>query len=125
MIRSDAEHDAVVECEDPHQVVVAPPGTGKTFVSIRLAAAIGEQIPAHARVLLLSFSRQARSQLEREAARQLTPLQRRSIEITSSHRLCCQAVPAYRRCLGPPDALDAGSSRRRHLALKATSPDGW
>lgn len=124
-MRSDDAHDAVVACRDPHQLVVAPPGTGKTYVSIRVAAAIGDELPNHARVLLLTFSRQARSQLEREAARQLTPAQRQRIEITNYHRLCWQTVSAYRRCLQLPPGFDVGSSRRREQALKACSPDGW
>ena len=124
-MRPDADHDAVVACSDAHQVVVAPPGTGKTYVSIRLAAAIGEQLPDHARTLLLTFSRQARSQLEREAARQLTRQQRKRVEITNYHRLCWQAVQAYQRCLELPNILDVGSSRRRQNALKLASPDGW
>lgn len=115
----------MVACREAHQVVVAPPGTGKTYLSIRAAAAVGEELPDHARVLLLTFSRQARSQLEREAARQLSTEQRRRIEITNYHRLCWQAVNAYRRCLGLPQELDVGSSRRRQAALRAASPEGW
>jgi len=124
-MRSDPAHDAIIACTERHQVVVAPPGTGKTHVAIRLAGVLGEQLPEYARVLLLTFSRQARSQLEREARRQLTSQQRGQIEITNYHRFCSQAVNAYKRALGLPDTLDLGSSRRRGLALKASSPDGW
>ena len=123
--RPDAEHDAVVACRERHQVVVAPPGTGKTYVSVRLAAALAVGLAPHARVLLLTFSRQARAQLEREAGRQLAPALRARIEVTNYHRLCWQAVQAYRRVLGLPDELDVGSSRRRATALKAASAQGW
>jgi DNA helicase-2/ATP-dependent DNA helicase PcrA len=123
--RPDAEHDAVVACRERHQVVVAPPGTGKTYVSVRLAGALAAELAPHARVLLLTFSRQARAQLEREAARQLAPALRARIEVTNYHRLCWQAVQAYRRVLGLPDELDVGSSRRRATALKAASAEGW
>jgi superfamily I DNA/RNA helicase len=124
-MRLDSEHEAVVACPERHQVIVAPPGTGKTFLSIRLAATIATTLPAHARVLLLTFSRQARSQLEREAARQLRREQRAQIEITNYHRLAWQAVMAYRRCLGLPDVLDVGSSKRRAAALRAACPEGF
>jgi DNA helicase-2/ATP-dependent DNA helicase PcrA len=123
--RPDAEHDAVVACRKRHQVVVAPPGTGKTYVSVRVAGALADEIAPHARVLLLTFSRQARAQLEREAARQLAPALRARIEVTNYHRLCWQAVQAYRRLLGLPDVLDVGSSGRRAAALKTASADGW
>ena len=123
--RPDAEHDAVLACQERHQVVVAPPGTGNTYVSVRLAGALAEELAPHARVLLLTFSRQARGQLEREAARQLAPALRARVEVTNYHRLCWQAVQAYRRLLGLPDVLDVGSSRRRAAALKAASADGW
>ena len=125
VMRSDAEHDAIIACPAEHQLVVAPPGTGKTFLSIRLAASIAAALPDHARVLLLTFSRQARSQLEREAAYQLTREQRARIEITNYDRLAWQAVMAYRRCLGLPDVLDIGSSRRRATALRDGCPDGF
>ena len=123
--RADAEHDAVVACRERRQIVVAPPGTGKTYVSVRLAGALAADLAPHSRVLLLTFSRQARAQLEREAARQLAPGLRVRIEVTNYHRLCWQAVQAYRRALGLPDELDVGSSRRRAAALKAASAEGW
>jgi superfamily I DNA/RNA helicase len=123
--RFDAEHDAIIACPAHHQLVVAPPGTGKTFLSIRLAATITAELPEHARVLLLTFSRQARSQLESEAARQLTREQRARIEITNYHRLAWQAVTAYRRCLDLPDVLDIGSSKRRAAALREGCPEGF
>ena len=69
--RPDAEHDAVLACPERHQVVVAPPGTGKTLRLGPLGGALADELAPHARVLLLTFSRQARGQLEREAARQL------------------------------------------------------
>jgi len=113
----------VVACNERQQVVVAPPGTGKTHLSVRLAGHLGPSLAAHQRVLLLTFSRQARAQLEREAARQLTREQRSRIEITNYHRLCWQAVGAYRRTLGLPETLDVGSSKRRANVLRAVSAD--
>lgn len=123
--RPDAAHDAVLACTASHQVVVAPPGTGKTYLAVRLAATIAEGLPPHARVLVLTFSREARSQLEREAQRQLSSETRGRLEITNYHRLAWQAVRAYRRCLQLPDDLDIGSRKRRIKALQAASPAGY
>lgn len=122
-LRPDADHDAVCASRVRHQLVVAPPGTGKTTVSVRLAAELLPELDAHARVLLLTFSNQARAQLEREAARQLRPAARSRIEITNYHRFLLQGVAAYRRALGLAERLDLGSSRRRKEALEGVDRD--
>ena len=75
------------------------------------------------RVLVLTFSNQARTQLEREARRQLTPEQRRRIEVSNYHRFFWRAVLAYRRLLGLPMELDIGSSKRRFEAFAAEIGD--
>jgi superfamily I DNA/RNA helicase len=124
-MRIDAAHEAVAACQDRHQLVVAPPGTGKTHIAVRLAGLMAAELPLHSRVLLLTFSREARSQLEREAARQLSPECRRGIEITNYHRLFSQGINAYKRVLGLPDVIDVGSTRRRSKALRQASEDGW
>jgi superfamily I DNA/RNA helicase len=122
-LRPDADHDAVCVSRVRHQLVVAPPGTGKTTVSVRLAAELLPELDAHARVLLLTFSNQARTQLEREAARQLQPAARSRIEITNYHRFLLRGVAAYRRALGLAERLDLGSSRRRKEALEPVDRD--
>lgn len=122
-LRSDSDHDAVCASEARHLLVVAPPGTGKTCLSIRLAAHLAPDLPPHARVLLLTFSNQARSQLEREAARQLAPHQRRRVEVTNYHRFFWREVLAYRRALGLPFAVDMGSRTRRLRALQRVDAD--
>jgi superfamily II DNA or RNA helicase len=70
----DPDHDAVYESAETRQVVVAPPGTGKTHVAVRLAGRLTTSLALHERVLLLTFSNQARVQLEDEAARRLRPV---------------------------------------------------
>lgn len=122
-LRVDVDHDAVCASRVRHQLVVAPPGTGKTAVSARLAAALLPQLAPEARVLILTFSNQARTQLEREAARQLTPVIRSRIEISNYHRFFLQGVSAYRRALGLADRLDIGSATRRQAALEAENRD--
>ncbi|MDO8184695.1 ATP-dependent helicase [Conexibacter sp. JD483] len=122
-MRTDPKHDAVLECTERHQIVLAPPGAGKTHVSVRLAGHLASTLPGHSRVLLLTFSRQARSQLEREAAAQLPSQVRQRVEITNYHRLFWTAVRSYRRLLDLPMALDIGSRRRRGEALARASPE--
>lgn len=102
--------------------MTAPPGTGKTFLSVRLAGHLASQLAPWEHILLLTFSTQARTQLEREAAQQLAPEIRRRIEITNYHRFFWQGVNAYRRPLGLPVHPDIGSRRRRELALKRGHP---
>jgi DNA helicase-2/ATP-dependent DNA helicase PcrA len=123
-LRPDPDHDAVCASHDRHQVVIAPPGTGKTYLSVRLAGELapGLTSPA-AQVLVVTFSNQARTQLEREAVRQLTPATRQRIEITNYHRFFWHAVLAHRRALGLPMRIDIGSHARRMQALAAVGPD--
>lgn len=116
--RQDPDHDAVLDSGARHLVVTAPPGTGKTHLSVRLAGRLAPTLPTGSRVLLLTFSTQARTQLEREAARQLTPELRRRVEITNYHRFFWHGVLAYRRALGLPMRLDIGSRQRREEALR-------
>lgn len=73
-------------------------------------------------MLLLTFSTQARTQLEREAARQLTAKLRRKVEITNYHRFFWQQVLAYRRAMGLPMRIEIGSRRQRVAALKRACP---
>lgn len=116
-IRPDPEHDAVCSSAGRHLLVTAPPGTGKTFLSVRLASELTTRLPSYARVLLLTFSNQARTQLEREAVRQMPPHLRRRVEITNYHRFFWSHVLSYARALGLPQRLDIGSRKRRNSAL--------
>jgi hypothetical protein len=118
VIRPDPDHDAVCASDANHLLVTAPPGTGKTFLTIRLAGQLAPELPVNSQVLVLTFSNQARTQLEREAARQLPRDLRRRVEVTNYHRFFWRAVNSYRRALGLPMALDLGSRKRRVEALR-------
>ena len=118
MIRQDDDHDAVCSSKAKHLLITAPPGTGKTYLTVRLAGQLAPQLPVGAAALVLTFSNQARTQLEREAARQLTPDLRRSVEIANYHSFFWRAINMYRRALGLPETLDIGSRRRRLEALR-------
>lgn len=118
-LRADADHEAVCAAEGRHLLVVAPPGTGKTAVAVRVAGTIAPSLSPEARVLLVTFSNQARVQLEREAARQLSPELRRRVEVVNYHGFFRREVWAYRRALGLPLNAQMTSWRGRREALKA------
>jgi UvrD/REP helicase N-terminal domain/UvrD-like helicase C-terminal domain len=118
-LRDDSDHDALCASGAAHVLVVAPPGTGKTAVSVRLAGTIVPDLAPESRVLLVTFSNQARVQLEHEAARQLRPELRRQVEVANYHGFFRREVWAYRRALGLPLRSEMTSWRRRLEALKA------
>ena len=119
MARPDPEHDAVCASPARHLLVTAPPGTGKTFLTIRLASQIVPRLQPESQVLVVTFSNQARTQLEREAAIRLHPDVRRRVHVTNYHCFFWRAVCSYRRALGLPMEIDVGSRKRRVLALRA------
>ena len=118
-LRPDPDHDAVCSGDGRHLVVVAPPGTGKTCLSIRLGGVLAAPLRPEQRVLLLTFSNQARVQLEKEAARQLTPELRGRVDVTNYHRFFYRAVRAYLRALDLPLTADLWSSESRYKAIAA------
>src|SRR5512143_915685 len=118
VLRRDDDHDRVCESTGKHVLVVAPPGTGKTYLSVRLAGVIAPTLAASERVLLITFSNQARVRLEDEAARQLAHGVRERVEVTNYHRFFWRAVRSYRRALGLPATLQIGSRARRMRALE-------
>lgn len=122
-LRADPDHDAVCEAEGRHLLVVAPPGTGKTALSVRLAGTIAPDLRAEARVLLVTFSNQARVQLEQEAARQLSTALRRRIEVVNYHGFFRREVWAYRRTLGLPLQAQMTSWRGRRDVLKVADAE--
>lgn len=107
-ISRDPDQEAVLVDEAPRLLVEAPPGSGKTFTAVRLIArdvGAGRVNPAQ-RVLVLTFSRAARAQLERYAQELLTPEQRARAEITNYHSFFWQRIWQYRQALGLPLELD-------------------
>jgi hypothetical protein len=123
--RSDPDHDAVCASTATHRVIVAPPGTGKTHLAVRLAGSLVHTLPGGpvpnsttgARVLLLTFSNQARSQLEREADWQLSKSVQQRVVITNYHALFWSAVRAHRRALGLPQHVDVVRMSTRKAAF--------
>src|SRR6185312_5069489 len=83
----DADQEAVLADDSSCLLVEAPPGSGKTRTAIRLLARdieVGRVGPTQ-RALVLTFSRNARAQLDRYAEEILSPTQRGLTEITNYH----------------------------------------
>jgi superfamily I DNA/RNA helicase len=105
-IYSDAEQEAVLADDSARLLVVAPPGSGKTWSAVRLVARdidAGRVGPSQ-RVLILTFSRAARAQLDLNA-QALTTEQRARAEISNYHSFFWQKIWQYRRALGLPVEL--------------------
>lgn len=117
MIRRDYEQDQILASRARHLLVIAPPGTGKTFSAIRLAAQVANQIADHERVLVLTFSNQARAELHREARRLMAPAITHKVEIRNYHQLFREKVWAYRFALGLRQDLQLISEGERIAAL--------
>ncbi len=120
-VRADPEQERVLASPARHLVVVAPPGTGKTSLAARLAAERARGIGEHQRVLLLTFSNQARSELEREVASHVPTALRRRVEVTNYHRFFWGLTLRYRRVLELPELLTIVSSRRREAVIRGAT----
>ena len=93
MIFDQAQEDVLAD-EHDCLLVEAPPGSGKTHTAVRLVARDidAARIGPTQRALVLTFSRNARSQLDSYAAELLTPSQRARTEITNYHAWFWQKV---------------------------------
>ena len=108
MLSEDAEQAAVLRDGSLRLLITAPPGSGKTFTALRLAARDIEAGHVHPtqRILLLTFSLQARAQLEAYAARLLTQEQLALVEVTNYHAWFWRKVRQFRSSLGLPLELE-------------------
>lgn len=117
---SDAGQEAVLADGSRRLLVEAPPGSGKTWTAVRLVARdidAGLVGPTQ-RVLVLTFSRNARAQIEGYARELLTHEQRLRTEITNYHSWFWAKVSQYRMSLGLPldTALVMDAHRRQDVA---------
>ena len=103
-IYRDDEQEAVLADESPRLLVESPPGSGKTFTAVRLLARDVDagRVSSAQRVLVLTFSRAARAQLDRYAQQLLSPEQRSRAEITNYHSFFWSKIWQYRTTLGLP-----------------------
>lgn len=114
MLSEDVEQAAVLGDDSRRLLITAPPGSGKTLTALRLAARdldAGRVGPTQ-RVLLLTFSLQARAQLEGYAARLLSPQQLALLEITNYHAWFWRKVWQFRSSLGLPLELELSTEAK-------------
>jgi superfamily I DNA/RNA helicase len=115
----DADQQSIIESTVSHLVVTAPPGTGKTLTAALAATHAAGTIAEHERVLIMTFSNQARAQINREVRRVAPPTMRTRIVVTNYHQFSWHGLSSYRRALALPESLRLVSRRRRLAILRA------
>jgi superfamily I DNA/RNA helicase len=124
---SDASQEAVLADGSRRLLVEAPPGSGKTWTAVRLVARDVDAglVGPTQRALMLTFSRNARAQIEGYARELLTDDQRRRTEITNYHSWFWAKVSQYRMSLGLPlDTTLVMDAQRRHDVAAAMETEG-
>lgn len=121
MLSSDPEQDAVLGDRAQRLLITAPPGSGKTVTAVRLAARdIDDDVVGPTqRALVLTFSLQARAQLEGYAKDLLSPGQRKRIEITNYHAWFWSKVRQFRSSLRLPLELELATEGQHHADVLA------
>lgn len=117
MLSDDREQEAVLGDLSQRLLITAPPGSGKTMTAVRLAARDVENgaVGPTQRVLVVTFSLQARAQLEEYAREALGPEQRQRIEITNYHAWYWAKVQQFRSAIGLPLELELATQSQHEI----------
>jgi superfamily I DNA/RNA helicase len=117
----DADQEAVLADEAPCLLIEAPPGSGKTYTAIRLIARDIDsgRIGPTQRALVLTFSRNARAQLDGYASEILSAEQRSRAEITNYHSWFWAKLSQFQMSLGLPADLEIASDAQRDEEVRA------
>jgi superfamily I DNA/RNA helicase len=117
----DTDQEAVLADESSCLLVEAPPGSGKTRTAFRLRARAVEvgRVGSTQRALVLTFSRNARAQLDRYAEEILSPAQRERTEITNYHSWFWSKVDQYHMSLGLPEKIEIATQKQRRDDVSA------
>lgn len=106
-------------------LVEAPPGTGKTFLGVILAASCLRHrlLPDDSKVLFLTFSKNARIQIEHQQSRLISQQiisqeEKRRIEISNYHSFFLQCLKKRKALWGVKGKLRVGSIKERVGKLK-------
>ncbi len=115
MLSEDPDQQAALADAAQHLLITAPPGSGKTVSAILLAARDidNDVVGPTQRVLILTFSLEARAQLEAYAKDLLSPEQRARMEITNYHAWFWTKVRQFRSSLGLPLEIEL-TTRQQH-----------
>jgi superfamily I DNA/RNA helicase len=104
-------------------IVEAPPGAGKTLLSVLCAKKLIEtrSIDVNQEVLLMTFSRNARAQLDKEAETVFASDREKlkQIEITNFHSFFLKYVWSYRSYLGLPLELNLVWPQKRQKQIRS------
>jgi superfamily I DNA/RNA helicase len=116
ILSDDPDQESVLADVGQRLLITAPPGSGKTLTAVRLVARDVDagRIGPTQRALVLTFSLQARAQLDRYATQLLVPDQRRRTEITNYHSWFWQKIRQFRSSLGLPAELDLATESEHH-----------
>lgn len=117
--RPDPEQQAVLDDQSLRLLVEAPPGSGKTRTAVLLARRdidSGRVGPTQ-RVLVLTFSRNARAQLQGYADGLMNADQRRRCLITNFHAFFADKVLQHRTSLGLPAGAELCTNAQRERDL--------
>jgi superfamily I DNA/RNA helicase len=124
IISHDSDQKNIVNCRDNVILVEASPGSGKTVTGVLYAQSIvdkglnkGKKLRPNQKVLFLTFSKNARAELQIEADRIFSKETHKRVEITNFHSFFRQKVWAFRTYLGLPLDLEIISPEERYNSL--------
>lgn len=109
------------ESDAERVLVLGGPGSGKTQVALLLARRLIDQDPGGRRVLLLTFSRAATSELTKRAPTVLPDDATSRIEVTTFHGFAVGVLDAFRRFTGGPTEPVSIATREETLLNVAAS----
>jgi len=118
--------EAVSAFVSGHNIMVeAPPGTGKTYLGVALAASCirHDILSDHGNALFLTFSKNARVQIEQQMARlfsegKINSKERRKIAISNYHSFFFDCLQKRKALWGVKGRIRVGSLKARETMLK-------
>jgi UvrD/REP helicase N-terminal domain len=126
MSMPDVDQRRVLDDHHERLLIVAPPGSGKTRLAVQLVARDVDagRVGLNQRALVLTFSRDARVQLESYATQLLSYKQRSRVEITNYHAWFWRQVSRLRDSLELPELELATEAQREIDVVGSMSAEG-